>query len=47
MVGDLLCVFAGWLRVGWLPALLFLAIGKTLRYIVIATVTLQGLQWWH
>lgn len=47
VIGDLLCVFAGWLRFAWLPAMLFLAIGKTLRYIVIATATLQGLQWWH
>ncbi|WP_130831279.1 YqaA family protein [[Erwinia] mediterraneensis] len=47
VIGDLLCVLAGWLRFAWLPALLFLAIGKTLRYIVIATATLQGMQWWH
>ena len=47
IIGDLLCVLAGWLRFAWLPVLLFLAVGKTLRYIVIATATLQGLQWWH
>lgn len=47
VVGDLLCVLAGWLRFAWLPAMLFLAVGKTLRYIVIATATLQGMQWWH
>ncbi len=47
VVGDLLCVLAGWLRFAWLPAMLFLAVGKTLRYIVIATATLQGWQWWH
>ena len=47
VVGDLLCVLAGWLRFGWLPSILFLAIGKTLRYIVIATATLQGMEWWH
>ncbi|WP_343554690.1 YqaA family protein [Pantoea sp.] len=47
VVGDLLCVLAGWLRFAWLPAVLFLAIGKTLRYIVIATATLQTMQWWH
>lgn len=47
VVGDLLCVLAGWLRFAWLPAMLFLAVGKTLRYIVIATATLQGLEWWH
>ncbi|MBA0035550.1 DedA family protein [Pantoea sp. BIGb0393] len=47
VVGDLLCVLAGWLRFALLPSVLFLAIGKTLRYIVIATATLQTLQWWH
>ncbi|KGL50648.1 membrane protein [Pantoea ananatis] len=47
VVGDLLCVLAGWLRFGWLPSILFLAIGKTLRYIIIATATLQGMEWWH
>lgn len=47
VIGDLLCVLAGWLRFTWLPAMLFLAVGKTLRYIVIATATLQGMQWWH
>lgn len=47
VIGDLLCVLAGWLRFAWLPAMLFLAFGKTLRYIVIATATLQGMQWWH
>ncbi|KGD83742.1 membrane protein YqaA with SNARE-associated domain [Pantoea sp. PNA 14-12] len=47
VVGDLLCVLAGWLRFAWLPTVLFLAIGKTLRYIVIATATLQGMEWWH
>ncbi|UYV58299.1 YqaA family protein [Pantoea dispersa] len=47
VVGDLLCVLAGWLRFSWLPCVLFLALGKTLRYIVIATATLQGMQWWH
>lgn len=47
VIGDLLCVLAGWLRFAWLPTMLFLAVGKTLRYIVIATATLQGLEWWH
>ncbi|RPD98992.1 DedA family protein [Candidatus Pantoea deserta] len=47
VIGDLLCVLAGWLRFAWFPVLVFLAIGKTLRYIVIATATLQGMQWWH
>ncbi len=47
LIGDLLCVLAGWLRFSWLPVVLFLAIGKTLRYVVVATATLQGMAWWH
>nr|WP_205297413.1 YqaA family protein [Pantoea multigeneris] len=47
LIGDVLCVLAGWLRLAWGPVVLYLAIGKTLRYVVIAMVTLQGMQWWH
>ncbi len=32
IVGDPLCVAAGWLRIHWLSALLFIAAGKALRY---------------
>lgn len=35
VVGDPLCVAAGWLRLHWLPSLLFIAVGKLLRYIVV------------
>lgn len=38
VIGDLLCVAAGWLRINWLPALLFMAVGKFARYWVIAEV---------
>lgn len=47
VAGDLLCLLAGWMRLAWVPLILFLAIGKTVRYIVIATAALQGMQWWH
>lgn len=47
VVGDLLCVVAGWLRFPWLPMATFLAIGKALRYSALAAVTLQGMEWWH
>ncbi len=47
VAGDLLCVLAGWLRFSWLPCVLFLALGKTLRYIFIAIATIQGMEWWH
>ncbi|GKS68526.1 membrane protein YqaA, SNARE-associated domain [Nitrosomonas sp. PY1] len=37
LIGDILCVAAGWLRINWLSAAIFMAIGKFLRYWVIAT----------
>lgn len=41
IIGDPLCVAAGWLRIHWLWSLLFISSGKLLRYIVI--VYLVGL----
>lgn len=35
VIGDPLCVAAGWLRIHWLQSLLFITIGKCLRYIVV------------
>ena len=35
VIGDPLCLAAGWLRVHWLPSLSFIAIGKALRYAVL------------
>lgn len=37
LIGDLLCVAAGWLKVNWLSAILFMAAGKFARYWIIAT----------
>jgi len=36
LIGDLLCVAAGWLRTNWLAAMLFMAAGKVARYWLIA-----------
>jgi membrane protein YqaA with SNARE-associated domain len=36
LIGDLLCVAAGWLRINWAWAILFMAIGKFARYWLIA-----------
>ena len=47
VVGDLLCLLAGWMRISWGPVLFFLCLGKALRYGVIAAVTLQGMTWWQ
>lgn len=47
VIGDLLCLLAGWMRISWGPVLFFLCLGKTLRYVLLAWVTLQGMTWWH
>lgn len=36
LIGDLLCVAAGWLRINWLWVMLFMTIGKFARYLVVA-----------
>ena len=36
LVGDALCVAAGWLRVNWALALGFMAAGRLARYLVVA-----------
>lgn len=41
IIGDLLCVAAGWLRMNWLLAMLFMAIGKSARYWAIAATMAQ------
>nr|WP_256350045.1 YqaA family protein [Enterobacter sp. ENT03] len=47
VMGDLLCLLAGWMRISWGPVIFFLCLGKALRYVVIAFATLQGMTWWH
>ncbi len=36
IIGDALCVAAGWLRIAWPAALVFMATGRLARYVVIA-----------
>jgi membrane protein YqaA with SNARE-associated domain len=36
LVGDALCVAAGWLRINWPAVLAFMAAGRLARYIVVA-----------
>ena len=38
IVGDPLCVAAGWVRIGWFQSLVFISVGKLLRYMVIVFV---------
>ena len=42
LVGDPLCAVAGWLRMPFWPCLLYMGIGKFLRYLVL-TSTLMGI----
>jgi membrane protein YqaA with SNARE-associated domain len=39
VVGDALCAAAGWLRINWLAALGFMAVGRLARYIVVAAMS--------
>lgn len=41
LIGDALCIAAGWLRLHWLPCCLFMAIGKFVRYWLIAQTALS------
>ena len=36
IIGDALCVAAGWLRINWLGCALFMALGKAARYALVA-----------
>ena len=47
VVGDLLCLLAGWMRISWGPVIFFLCLGKALRYVAVAAATVQGMMWWH
>lgn len=42
LLGDALCMAAGWLRLAWWPCVLWLTLGKTLRYLLLAGA-LEGL----
>jgi len=43
IIGDPLCVAAGWLRVSWQWALLYIALGKTARYAVVLLLIREAL----
>ncbi|MGM0680036.1 MAG: hypothetical protein ACQESY_09255 [Pseudomonadota bacterium] len=38
VIGDPLCVAAGWLRIHWLLSLVLIGSGKTARYAVVVFV---------
>ena len=39
IVGDALSVAAGWLRIHWVAALAFMAVGRLARYVVVAALS--------
>jgi membrane protein YqaA with SNARE-associated domain len=39
VIGDALCVAAGWLRMNWIAVLVCMAAGRLARYVVVATVS--------
>jgi membrane protein YqaA with SNARE-associated domain len=43
IIGDPLCAAAGWLRVSWQRALLYIALGKSIRYGVILLLVRETL----
>lgn len=43
IIGDVLCLLAGWLKLPMLPALIVILIGKTVRYLMVAAATLPWL----
>ncbi|GAB3625209.1 Inner membrane protein YqaA [Pandoraea terrae] len=40
-IGDPLCTLAGWLRLPWRTCLLYMTIGKFLRYVIVTTLLLN------
>lgn len=47
IIGDVLCVLAGWMRMSWTPVIVYLTVGKVLRYVALALLTLYGMQSWN
>lgn len=43
VIGDLLCLLAGWLKLPYWSVITAIFIGKLLRYLVITIITLQGM----
>lgn len=48
VIGDPLCVLAGWLEMPFLPSLLYMALGKLLRYLTITSLLIAVPDsFWH
>lgn len=46
-IGDPLAIALGFSRTRTVPTAIWMLIGKSLRYVVIAWLTLSGVDWWH
>lgn len=46
IIGDPLCLVAGYLRLPFWPCVVYMAIGKTLRYVVLLWGWTWWLSWW-
>lgn len=44
-VGDPLCAVAGWLRLAFWPSVVYMAIGKFIRYVLMTSFLLHALPW--
>jgi len=42
VIGDPLCVAAGWLRIHWLQSVLFISLGKLFRYLLVIYIVGQA-----
>lgn len=42
VVGDVLCIVAGWLRLPWFFVIFYMTVGKAVRYNVLAVIVLKG-----
>lgn len=49
IVGDPLCALAGWMRLAFWPCVIYMAIGKFLRYVIMTSAILWVLPYlgWH
>jgi membrane protein YqaA with SNARE-associated domain len=47
-LGDPLCLAAGWLKLAWQPCIIYMFIGKLLRYLTLTwLLTLVPDSFWH
>lgn len=45
IIGDPLCTLAGWLKLPFWPCLIYILIGKFLRYVLMTAAFFEGVKW--